>query len=55
MANLASLIAAYESEDMGYVALRSAFLTRVRGDYDQLARHGEWDITDPPQRIRVGR
>jgi double-strand break repair protein AddB len=54
MANLASLIAAYESEDMGYVALRSAFLTRVRGDYDQLARHGEWDITDPPQRMKVG-
>jgi len=55
LAGLARLIAAYDDRDTGYVSLRAPYRAGVRGEYDQLARHGEWDITDPPHRERVGR
>lgn len=54
LSELAALIAAYADPATGYVARRAPRTTETRGDYDQLARHGEWDITDPPQRMRVG-
>jgi len=55
LSELAELIAAYDDRGTGYVSLRAPYRSDMRGDYDQLARHGEWDLTDPPQRIRVGR
>ena len=50
----AELIAAYAARDRGYVARRAPRNEKERGDYDQLARFGEWDITDPPLPERVG-
>ena len=55
LSELATLLTAYRDPDTGYVARRAPHNTDARGDYDQLARHGEWDLTDPPQRIKVGR
>ncbi|MET4102904.1 ATP-dependent helicase/nuclease subunit B [Roseovarius sp. MBR-78] len=54
LSQLADLIAAYRDPATGYVARRAPRNIAARGDYDQLARHGEWDITDPPHRIKVG-
>jgi double-strand break repair protein AddB len=54
LSELADLITAYRDPATGYVARRAPHSTETRGDYDQLARHGEWDITDPPQRMKVG-
>ncbi|MFB9150159.1 double-strand break repair protein AddB [Roseovarius ramblicola] len=54
LSELAELIAAYDDRDTGYVSLRAPYRADMRGDYDQLARHGEWDLTDPPQRRKVG-
>lgn len=51
---LEALIRAYLGADQGYTARRAAHSARETGDYDQLARFGEWDITDAPQRDRVG-
>ena len=42
------LIAAYMASDKGYTARRAMHSKRDHGDYDQLARFGEWDITDEP-------
>ncbi len=38
----------------GFSARRAVSDTRFAGDFDQLARHGEWDETDPPVLVRVG-
>ncbi|MBE0453416.1 MAG: double-strand break repair protein AddB [Roseovarius sp.] len=54
VAELAELIAAYAAPDKGYVARRAPRNDTDRGNYDQLARFGEWDITDPPAPERVG-
>ena len=43
-----NLIASYLSEDQGYLSRRAMFRSDEPGDYDQLARFGEWDITDAP-------
>lgn len=43
------LIAAYMDPAKGYTARRAMHATRDKGDYDQLARFGEWDITDDPR------
>ncbi len=51
---LTALIAAYQDEDMGYISRRAMQRTRDPGDYDQLARFGEWDITDVAHRSKVG-
>ena len=48
------LMQAYLDPDRGYVARRAMHKKTDRGDYDQLARFGEWDITDTPDRKRVG-
>ena len=55
MAELARLIAAYDDPERGYAARRAMHSTREAGDYDQLARFGEWDATDAAQPVRVGR
>lgn len=47
------LIAAYADESRGYMARRAPHSTRDHGDYDQLARFGEWDITDTPTKESV--
>lgn len=48
------LIAAYSVPGKGYVARRAPHSAAERGDYDQLARFGEWDVTDPPDETGVG-
>jgi RecB family exonuclease len=42
-------------EDWGFSSRRSISDTRFDGDFDQLARHGEWDETDIPVIIPLGR
>ncbi|MCC5984707.1 MAG: double-strand break repair protein AddB [Rhodobacteraceae bacterium] len=53
-AGLERLIAAYGQADQGYAARRALFSEREAGDYDHLARHGEWALQDAPVRLRVG-
>ena len=42
------LIAHYAEESSGFTARRAVQSDRDVGNYDQLARFGEWDVTDPP-------
>lgn len=44
------LISAYLSEQTGYTARRALLLEKDKGDYDHLARHGEWEVSDAPVR-----
>ena len=48
------LIAAFADRDRGYSARRSVANTTFEGDYDQLARFGEWDDSDDPRPEEVG-
>ncbi|MEQ8291759.1 MAG: double-strand break repair protein AddB [Roseovarius sp.] len=48
------LIARYMSPDLGYTSRRALEKTTDSADYDQLARFGEWDITDDPDPREVG-
>jgi double-strand break repair protein AddB len=48
------LVARYMLRTQGYVARRAVFESRFPGDYDHLARFGEWDMTDPPFPEDVG-
>lgn len=43
-----SLIAAYHQPETGYTARRMLEKDTDIGDYDQLARYGEWDDTQDP-------
>ena len=45
---LHTLIAAYQSPTQGFSSRRMLFKDSDKGDYDQLARFGEWDRTTPP-------
>jgi ATP-dependent helicase/nuclease subunit B len=45
---LARLIGHYLRPANGYPSRRAVFETRRAGDYDHLARFGEWDLADPP-------
>lgn len=47
-ADLKQLISAYLEPHQGFTARRVLFTDRERGDYDQLARFGEWDATTEP-------
>ena len=47
--NLTALVASYLDPSMGFIALRASETTSRRGDYDHLARFGEWDLSDEPQ------
>ncbi len=53
-AGLLDLIGRYRARGQGYTARRAVFETRYPGDYDHLARYGEWDMTDPPAPEDVG-
>jgi RecB family exonuclease len=44
----AALIRAYSSPTQGYTSRRALFKDADKGDYDQLARFGEWDATQEP-------
>ncbi|MFD0859507.1 double-strand break repair protein AddB [Roseovarius aquimarinus] len=46
--DLGELISAYRTQRKGYVSRRALQKKGDTGDYDQLARFGEWDITDDP-------
>jgi double-strand break repair protein AddB len=54
-AQFKELIAAYQVPGKGYVARRAPHASDERGDYDQLARFREWDMTDPSDETEVGR
>jgi double-strand break repair protein AddB len=51
---LQTLIGRYQSPGMGYVSRRAVFRERTPGDYDHLARFGEWEMTDRPRPEDVG-
>jgi ATP-dependent helicase/nuclease subunit B len=48
------LITEYLSPTRGYAARRAMFGQRFPGDYDHLARFGEWEMTDMPVPEDVG-
>lgn len=45
---LRALMTAWQEPGRGYVSRRAMQRLDLAGDYDQLARFGEWDITDDP-------
>ena len=47
------LISTYLSENTGYPSRRAMESKNDVGDYDQLARFGEWDIVDAAEKIRL--
>src|SRR5690606_22351759 len=48
------LVGAYLSGGAGFTSMRSPEKTSYTGDYDHLARYGEWSLTDPAQPRKVG-
>jgi len=40
--------------ETGYAARRAVFEARIAGDYDHLARAGEWEMSDPSAPEDVG-
>ncbi|HMO07399.1 MAG TPA: double-strand break repair protein AddB [Paracoccaceae bacterium] len=54
-ADLGALLAAWAEPERGFVARRAVEKQEDKGDYDHLARFGEWDRTAKPVVIRVGR
>ncbi|NEY90323.1 double-strand break repair protein AddB [Tabrizicola oligotrophica] len=48
------LITRYSLRSTGYAARRAVFAERMEGDYDHLARYGEWQMTDRATPARVG-
>lgn len=53
-AGLHRLIAAYARHETGYTARRAVFEARIDGDFDHLARFGEWEMSDEPVPEDVG-
>lgn len=53
-ARFVNLVRAYQNPETGYTARRAVFDVRTPGDYDHLARFGEWDMTDRATSIKVG-
>ncbi|MFC7702598.1 double-strand break repair protein AddB [Plastorhodobacter daqingensis] len=51
---LHALIGAYMQPEQGFPARRAVFEERFPGDYDHLARYGEWEMTDLPRPEDVG-
>lgn len=51
---LTKLIAAYMRRDTGYSSRRAVFQGRISGDFDHLARLGEWEMSDMPVPEDVG-
>ncbi len=54
LAELRTLLAAYLLRDQGYTARRAHFQEQDVGDYDHLARFGEWDATQDANPEDVG-
>ncbi|QYX56977.1 double-strand break repair protein AddB [Roseovarius sp. SCSIO 43702] len=52
-AELAELIASYLDPGQGYASRRAMGKISDTGDYDQLARFGEWDVTAAPDLIEL--
>ena len=50
-AELESLLTAYAQESRGYASRRAMARMRFEGDFDHLARFGEWDETATPEVI----
>jgi RecB family exonuclease len=48
LAELRRLVEAYLDPAQGFTARRMMQKDSYGGDYDLLARFGEWDVTDPP-------
>ena len=48
------LVGEYLSPSKGYASRRAVFGAAFPGDYDHLARFGEWDMTDAPEPGDVG-
>ena len=48
------LIGSYARHGQGYTSRRAVFTQRFPGDYDHLARFGEWEMTDTPDPQDVG-
>lgn len=46
---LVKLLSSYLEVDKGYTSRRALYEDQQSRDYDQLARFGEWDVTDEPQ------
>ena len=55
MGELTELLNSYQSMSTGYTSRRAMALQRFAGDYDHLARFGEWDETQTPVRTEVGK
>ena len=53
-ADLHRLIGRYLLPQQGYAARRAVFTAKFPGDYDHLARFGEWEMTDAPVPESVG-
>lgn len=51
---LIRLITRYQERDQGYASRRAVASRRFEGDYDHLARFGEWDDSDTPVPEDVG-
>lgn len=48
LAELVGFLGAYLEGDKGYTSRRALYEDREARDYDQLARFGEWDVTQEP-------
>ena len=48
------LVSAYQRRETGYASRRAVFESRQDGDYDHLARFGEWEMSDTPKPEDVG-
>ena len=48
LGELRELLAHYLEPDQHYLSRRAVKTERFTGDYDHLARHGEWEDTAPP-------
>jgi RecB family exonuclease len=53
-AQFVRLIGGYQQRELGYTSRRAMAEMRQGGDYDHLARYGEWDDTVPPAGLMVG-
>lgn len=51
---LHALVGRYMRREQGYVSRRAMFGERFPGDYDHLARFGEWEMSDAPVPVPVG-
>jgi ATP-dependent helicase/nuclease subunit B len=51
---LITLMTRYAERKTGYVARRAIFMEKIVGDYDHLARHHEWEMSDRAAPVYVG-